>query len=259
MPNRTREYYDTIGWKPSGKTHEDARRGEDLRPCAAQYLHHCRLRFLDHVPQEGDNMLDFGCGPISDDTYLSFSRNFKKRYCVDFSKVALEEARRRLGDRGVYLCEDLLDSDLADDFFDCSISSYSLYHVDADLQERVVRKLLRVTKPLAPVLVGYGNHSDLLSLVPSLTAYLDSRSAAQPPGPYYFSHPLAWWKKFEDAASVTMHPLRTLDHAAQAALIPDGDVGKQLLTMLHEAEERHPDFFASWGRHYLVVLRKQRA
>jgi hypothetical protein len=54
-----------------------------------------------------------------------------------------------------------------------------------------------------------------------------------------------------------MHPLRTLDFASQAALIPDSVVGSALLAMLHEAEDTHPDFFAAWGRHYLVVLKKK--
>ena len=40
-------------------------------------------------------MLDMASGPIQYPEYLVYSSNFKKRYCVDLSKNALEAAKKK--------------------------------------------------------------------------------------------------------------------------------------------------------------------
>jgi SAM-dependent methyltransferase len=253
---QTRTFYETQ-WELTDGINGDARRWEDLRPCAADYVHGCRLRPLVHVPPSGENFLDAGSGPIDDDDYWSFSKNFQKRYCVDFSQTALDRARQRLGDRGVYLRGDFLDVDLPPDHFDCTLCYYVLFHVSAGLQEEFVRKMLRVTRPGAPVIVTYTNHDDLLASNPELLDLLSTRLPTGTSHPYYHSHPQNFWQKFEDVADVELHPLRTLETLAHKLLVPDGQAGRDLLNLLYQAEEAHPDFFVRRGHYYTVTLRKR--
>ena len=40
----------------------------------------------DFLPEKGKDILDFASGPIQYKEYLTYSKNFKKRHCVDFSR-----------------------------------------------------------------------------------------------------------------------------------------------------------------------------
>ena len=44
-----------------------------------------------------------------------------------------------------------------ENYFDCSVSLHTIYHIDKDIQENAVRKLLYVTKPGQPVIIIYSN------------------------------------------------------------------------------------------------------
>src|SRR5689334_23175198 len=115
------DFYNTTGWKAEGEITEDARLWEDLREHAREYVSKCRLRVLRHIPERGEYLLDMASGPIQYDEYLEYSRNFSKRYCVDLSLQALEGAKRKIGDHGVFLHGSFFDLSLEDNFFDCSI------------------------------------------------------------------------------------------------------------------------------------------
>jgi SAM-dependent methyltransferase len=256
----TRKYYDEIGWKPVNELmREDARRSEDTRPCASAYLLESRLRFARHVPPTGQAMLDFGCGPLEDDVYRSLSKNYDLRWCVDFSETALDSARLLLRDRGRYLRADVLDVDLPENHFDCSLSSYSLYHVNETLQADVVRKLLRATRPGAPVVVIYGNPNHLATLLPGLGDLVDLMVGRRPvvEGPYYHAHPVEWWDQFREDSDVELHPLRLLDFRTQMALVPNGAPGEAALRHLGVLESTYPTHFVRWGHQYVAVLKKR--
>ena len=79
------EFYNTEGWETEDGITEDARRWEDLREHAQEYVKKCRLRVCNHIPESGENILDMASGPIQYKEYLEYSRNFEKRYCVDLS------------------------------------------------------------------------------------------------------------------------------------------------------------------------------
>ena len=96
-------FYNSVGWELNEGVSEDAKRWEDLRECAQEYVSKCRLRICQHIPEKGDYILDMASGPIQYKEYLEYSKNFEKRYCVDLSSKALDEARKKIGDHGVYL------------------------------------------------------------------------------------------------------------------------------------------------------------
>src|SRR5665213_473309 len=158
-------FYNTVGWKTEEEITEDARRYEDLREYAGEYVSKCRLRLMRHIPASGDKILDMASGPIQYKEYLEYSRNYRKRYCVDLSSGALEDAKKKIGDHGEYICGSFFDLKIEEDFFDCTISMHTIYHVDKDRQEEIVRKLIAVTKPGEPVIIVYSNPRTLLNRI----------------------------------------------------------------------------------------------
>ncbi len=255
-------YYSTVGWQAADGVTEDARQWEDLRPCAAAYVSRCRRRVLRHIPPAGDKLLDMASGPVQYPEYLEYSRDFRRRYCVDLSAEALRQARERLGEHGVYLHGSFFDLNLPDDFFDCSLSLHTIYHIEADRQEEAVRKLLRVTKPGQPVIVVYSN-PDAVKLSPKALIPFRQRFKAwrrrrrQATGIYFRPHPLDWWQRFEDVADVEMHPWRSLTAVDQKRWIPDNRFGCWLFDRLFALEERYPAFFLRHFAYPMIVLRKR--
>ena len=63
------KFYNTSGWVTKENITEDAKRWEDLRPFAAEYVSKCRLRVLEHIPEFGENILYMASGLIQ---YVSF-------------------------------------------------------------------------------------------------------------------------------------------------------------------------------------------
>jgi ubiquinone/menaquinone biosynthesis C-methylase UbiE len=154
---RVSKFYNTLGWQTEDGITEDARRWEDLREYAKEYVSKCRLRVLRYIPDKGENMLDMASGPIQYKEYLEYSKNFKKRYCVDLSLGALETAKKKIGDHGVFLHGSFFEIPMEEDFFDCAVSLHTIYHIDKDKQEDAVRKLIYVTKPGQPIIIVYSN------------------------------------------------------------------------------------------------------
>ena len=258
-------FYNSIGWDASAGATTDALLWEDLRPHAAQYVHRCRMRVLDHIPPSGVNMLDLGSGPIQYPEYLEYSRNFQKRYCVDLSTAALEEAEKKIGDHGEFFGGSFFDIDFEENFFDCSISLHTIYHMDRDEQEAAIRKLLYVTKPGQPVVVVYTNNRNLIRIL-SFPVRMPARAIRTLLTPaerrrhgniYRYSHPPAWWSRFEDAAQVRFFPFRSLASEHQKLLFPNNRLGEAMFSYLFRMETRWPRFFARWFQYPIIVLTKR--
>ena len=261
MKNKAEEvvskFYSAEGWDISDGATEDARRWEDLRECAKEYLIKCRLRILRHIPESGgENMLDMASGPIQYKEYLEFSKNFRKRYCVDLSSKALDRAKERIGDHGVFLHGSFFDIELEENFFDCTLSLHTLFHIDKDRQEEAVRKLIKVTKQGKPVIVVYSNPNTWVSsspvrLIKSLIRKKDEENI------YFHPHPLSWWSKFNDVADVKILPWRTFGSGHQKRLIPDNWLGKKMLRILFDLEDAFPRFFVKHSFFPMIILTKK--
>ena len=260
---RVAEFYGSVGWDTEDEITEDARRWEDLRPHAAAYVSQCRLRVARHTSERGQYLLDMASGPIQYPEYLEYSRKFDKRYCVDLSAKALEAARRRIGDHGVFLQGSFFDLDLEDNFFDCSVSLHTIYHMDRERQEEAVRKLLRVTKPGKPVIIVYSNPHTIIDgfglprKVRRAVGRLVRRNRVVEPGVYFHAHPLRWWRRFADVAEVKIWPWRALAAHHQRRLIPDSPFGARLLERLFRAEDRFPRLFVRLFQYPMIVLVKR--
>lgn len=266
---RVSKFYNTVGWEAEGEITEDARRFEDLRENAKNYVSKCRLRVLRHIPDNGISILDMASGPIQYKEYLEYSKNFKKRYCVDLSLGALEKAKNKIGDHGVFLHGSFFNISLEENFFDSTISLHTIYHIDKDKQEEAVRKLIFVTKPGKPVIIVYSNPNTFVSFLSSSLPFrllkriknvlkkTEKKSKQQEDlSLYFYTHPIEWWNRFVDIASVKILPWRSFDSNTQKRLIPNNKIGRKMFDALFNLEERFPDFFIRHFQYPMIILTK---
>ena len=269
------KFYNKLGWETDVGITEDARRFEDLRESAKDYLSKCRLRVLRHIPETGENILDMASGPIQYEEYLEYSKNFKKRYCVDLSSSALEDAKKKIGDHGVFLNGSFFDIPLDENFFDCAISLHTIYHIDKDKQEEAVRKLIYVTKPGQPIIVVYSNPSKIFKWVSRLIRLpflllrkpkellekLIKKSVQKKDlDLYFYTHPIKWWNRFGDVATnIKIMPWRSLNTDIQKCLIPNNEMGKKMFDMIFNLEERFPNFFVKYFCYSMIIITKRKS
>jgi ubiquinone/menaquinone biosynthesis C-methylase UbiE len=262
------KFYNTVGWETEGEVTEDARRWEDLREYAKEYVSKCRLRVLSHIPERGENLLDMASGPIQYREYLEYSRNFEKRYCVDLSSSALKSAENKIGDHGVFLHGSFFDLPLEEDFFDCTVSLHTLYHIDKDQQEEAVNKLIKVTKPGKPVIIIYSNPNTMiasLKLLLPIRALKRIRSRLRKTGseqivnPYFHAYSIEWWNRFSDVSHVQVLPWRSFTAEVQKRLIPNNKIGGAVFKALFYLEERFPAFFVKYFQYPMVILTKRKS
>ncbi|MDY7015462.1 MAG: class I SAM-dependent methyltransferase [Cyanobacteriota bacterium] len=261
---RVSKFYNELGWETEENITEDAKRWEDLREHAREYVSKCRRRVLHHIPETGVNILDMASGPIQYKEYLEYSKNFQKRYCVDLSAKALESAEKKIGDRGVFLHGSIFDIPLEEDFFDCSISLHTIYHIDKDKQEEAVRKLIAATKPGKPIVIVYDNPNTIFSvplrIARAVRKFLKNSHQQTHPEElslYCYSHPLEWWNRFNDLAEIEILPWRSLRSDMQKILIPNNKIGSQMFKILFNLEERFPNFFVKHFQYPTIVLTKR--
>jgi hypothetical protein len=97
-------FYDLHGWKKDGRgRYQDEADFEDSRAVTYPYRKSCNLRVKRFLAPQGDFLLDAASGSVQYPEYLEYSAGYRKRVCIDFSLRALQEARDRLGDHGVYV------------------------------------------------------------------------------------------------------------------------------------------------------------
>lgn len=265
------KFYNTVGWETEGEITEDARRWEDLREYAKVYVSKCRLRVLRYIPDDGMNILDMASGPLQYKEYLEYSKNFKKRYCVDLSSGALEKAKKKIGDHGVFLHGSFFDIPFEENFFDCSVSLHTIYHIDKDRQEEAVRKLIYVTRPGQPIIIVYSNPDIVViriitfpfrllrkakSIMKKLTG---KRIQEEDPGLYFHAHHIKWWSRFNDVANVQTMPWRSFDSDTQKWLIPNNKIGRKMFDVLFNLEERFPRFFVKHFQYPMIILTKRKS
>ncbi len=159
---QVRQFYDKVGWQIVEDGNYQNARYEDLRPVARSYIHRCHLRVNRHLPAQGALLLDAGSGPVQYPEYLTYSENYTYRVCADISIVALMEARKRLGDRGLYVVTDVANLPFKDEAFDALVSLHTLHHLPQTEQKKAYREFYRALKNSASGVVVNGWTESLL-------------------------------------------------------------------------------------------------
>jgi len=257
MTNKKIEYvntfYNKFGWSKKKGNTLDATLFEDLRSCAKKYVSKCRLRLNRFIPKKGKNILDFASGPIQYREYLDYSKNFKIRHCVDFSKLAINSAKNKLGKRGKYYCNDFFKIKFRKNYFDCILSLHTIYHIEKNLQSNAINKLLYISKKNSPIIIVYSNPNTFLSRIKRLfTSKKKTKNDL-----YFFCHPIDWWERFNKDAKISIKPWRSFSSDHQKILFPDNYLGKKLFNFLFILEDKFEKFFVNHFQYYVVILKKK--
>lgn len=159
-----RAFYEEVGWQEIGEGLYQNARYEDLRPVAREYIRRCHLRLGRHLPAQGKRLLDAGSGPIQYPEYLEYSRGYGERVCLDLSRRALLEARRRIGAHGRFVVGDIAALPFVGGAFDGLVSLHTLHHLPGGEQPRAVAEMVRVLAPggRGVAVYSWGDHSPLM-------------------------------------------------------------------------------------------------
>ena len=159
------DWYNQFGWQTAdnGRCWDSIVFG-DFRPITQDYGHKTHLRPSKYLRGGGKYILDVASGAVPQPEYISYSDAFEKRICMDLSFVALQQARAKLGAKGIYILGDITNLPLQDDVCDAVMSLHTIYHVPADEQASALRELHRVLKPGRTGLIIYNweRHSLLM-------------------------------------------------------------------------------------------------
>ena len=151
-----RAFYDQVGWKMVDESLYQNAQYEDLRPVSRDYIHRCHMRVKKHLAPEGRYLLDAGSGPVQYPEYLSYSEDYHARVCMDISIVALQEARKRLGDHGRYVVADIAHLPFKPDVFDGIVSLHTVHHVPMEDKLPAYDELYRTLSPGRSMVVVNG-------------------------------------------------------------------------------------------------------
>ncbi|MGD9093912.1 MAG: class I SAM-dependent methyltransferase, partial [Anaerolineales bacterium] len=156
IKDQVREFYNQIGWQEVSDGLYQNARYEDLRPVSREYIHRCHMRVKRYLEPAGYLMLDAGSGPIQYPQYLEYSKEYRYRVCADISIVALQEARKRISERGLFVVADVANLPFKPDTFDGVVSLHTIHHLPADEHLQAYREVYRVLAPNRTAVVVNG-------------------------------------------------------------------------------------------------------
>jgi len=156
VKKNVREFYDRVGWQKDDDVHYQNAQYEDLRPVSQEYIHRCHMRVKRHLPAEGAYLLDAGSGPVQYPEYETYSEGYHARVCMDISIVALQEARKRLGEHGLYVVGDVAHLPFRSDVFDGIVSLHTIHHVPMKDKIGAYEELYRTLTPGRQMVVVNG-------------------------------------------------------------------------------------------------------
>lgn len=156
VKKNVREFYDRVGWKKDDDVHYQNAQYEDLRPVSQEYIHRCHMRVKRHLPAGGAYLLDAGSGPVQYPEYEAYSEGYHARVCMDISIVALQEARKRLGEHGLYVVGDVAHLPFRSDVFDGIVSLHTIHHVPMEDKISAYEELYRTLTPGRQMVVVNG-------------------------------------------------------------------------------------------------------
>jgi ubiquinone/menaquinone biosynthesis C-methylase UbiE len=281
VKQKVREFYDQVGWQTVSDGLYQNARYEDLRPVSREYIHRCHLRVNRHLAPQGRFLLDAGSGPVQYPEYLTYSKGYRYRVCADISILALREARKRLGDHGLFVVADVANLPFRADVFEGVVSLHTLHHLPLNEQKQAYHELYRVLTPgrsLAvvngwtdsPLMRRFGWLVSLMETTGKWIARLRGKEKATPRNDGKTTVPVkaaptgtfvekldAAWLRRELAElrpqiwvwrSVSVRFLRAVIHRLLG--------GRLWLRLLYALEERFPHYFGEKGQYPLIVIQK---
>jgi hypothetical protein len=210
--------------------------------------------------------------------------------CADISITALKEARKRIGERGLYVVADIADLPFKDDAFDGAVSLHTIHHLPEQEHLLAYQELYRVLAQERTAVVVNGWSS------PPLTRFLEAplrwkkslrklrqnisghsvpavrpdeggrrlrsnssslQGEETPKGTFVQKNNAAWLKRTLGQQMVLeILVWRSVSVRFLRAYIHPRLAGRWWLRRLYGLEERFPHFFGENGQYPLIVIRK---
>ncbi len=283
IKQQVREFYDQVGWQEVSEGVYQNAHYEDLRPVSREYIHRCHLRVLRHLKPTGRFLLDAGSGPIQYPEYLEYSRGYSHRVCLDISVVALQEARKRINEHGLYVVADIAHLPFRSNSFDGIISLHTIHHIPEEEHLAAYQELYRSLAPgckgvvvngwpscrlmrWANPLIRFSQRLQCLVARKNAKINLDEvkgdfigkpKPGEQPKGTFTRKLGVVWMKK----AVATQIPIsilvwRSVSVRFLRALVHPWMGGRLCLRLLYWLEERFPRFCGENGQYPLIVIEK---
>ncbi|MCD6576489.1 MAG: class I SAM-dependent methyltransferase [Anaerolineaceae bacterium] len=271
-----KRFYNQIGWqKVSEGTYQNAQY-EDLRPVSREYIHKCHLRINRFLKSDGKYLLDAGSGPIQYPEYLTYSKGYQFRVCLDISIVALQEAQDRIGSKhGLFVVADVANLPFADEIFDGIVSLHTLHHLTDSDYVPAYKNLKRVLKvDCTAVIVNGWDESVLMhwfnkpvlvmeriinTFNPSSKEVKKNTSGVSKNPKGTFVHKLNAQRLRDLLGSdfpISISVWRSVSVRFLRAMIHPMLLGKIWLWMLFRLEEMFPTFFGEKGQYPLITFTK---
>ncbi len=266
----TRAFYDNEGWgKHSSGLYRDTAKFVDTRPVSLKFTRDCMVRLNNKYFRKGGKyLLDAGCGPIAHDELLGYDAAFDKRVCVDLSVAALAEARRKIGDRGVYLQGDLTNLPIETGSVDAAMCYHVIYQLPEALQAKAFEEIWRVLKPGGVAVVVYWWTNPKLALRAERVARMlfgkqkrASTAAAEPAEaaagkPDHNVMSLDWFTSKTWPFEYSFDTYRTVSNTMMRETIPNDWRGALFLKGLMLFQKLFPSYSGKHGEMPAIIIRK---
>lgn len=253
------DFYDRLGWRynKNEKTFEDTVLFTDTRAVMQPYFARSHKRDLGLFQSGGACLVELGPGALP---ALSYGEAFQHHLCIDISIQGLEEARRVLQDRGIFVIADASALPLNADFCTHFIGSHCLYHMPD--QKSVLREITRVLAPNGIALLHYslGGHSWADRLARILARF--KPMAAEPTGVEALYLPFAansldwFFENIPASCSVSIRCHMAFPKSVTQLLIPDQWLGSLMLHTLSIGEKFLRGKWAKACQYVSIIITK---
>lgn len=275
-------FYDNIGWKLFDDTHfVDAEKFEDLRPVAIDYFNNCNNRVKRYIKQSGKFILDAGSGPIQYDGYLVYSEDYEYRICVDLSFESLKQAKKKLGNKGIYILGDITKLPLQDNVLDAAIALNAIYHIPKDEQATALNEINRALKPghTAAVVYTWGDKYSLFMnlaliyikvwmaiqkigrifklILEKLKILPAKKIISENPVLYFHAFPYGHFNNTNWDFKLDIYVWRSISVPFSKIYIHPFLGGKKILKMIYNWEDKHPTTAGKYGQYPLFIMTKK--
>ncbi len=275
IKQQVRKFYDQVGWQLEADGLFQNAHYEDLRPVSAEYIHRCHGRVGRHLKSSGKFLLDAGSGPVQYEEYMDYLRGYIYRVCADISIVALVEARKKLGDKGLYVVSDIANLPFKAGVFDGVMSMHTIHHLPREDHRVAYQELFRVLVPDSTAVVVNGwTDSALTGWLERLVKTFNrtrrklGKSAGtvkknkkvdqiKEKGTFVQKYNASWLKaELSGVVPIKILVWRSASVRFLRTFIHQGLGGRQLLRWLFALEEKYPRFFGENGQYPLIVIKK---
>ncbi|NTW44219.1 MAG: class I SAM-dependent methyltransferase [Anaerolineaceae bacterium] len=285
VKQQVRKFYDQVGWQIVSDGFYQNARYEDLRSVSQDYIGKCHMRINRHLIRPGKYLLDAGSGPIQYPAYLTYSEGYQYRICADISIVALKEARKRIGQKGLFVVADVAQLPFCENAIDGVVSLHTLHHLPLSEQKKAYKDIYRVlANGKSAVLVNGWTESSLMNkwqwfvrLMETIGGWVaqirrkkpseeklvnttqKSEKQKKPTGTFVEKLDAAWIRRELEGKDLQILVWRSVSVRFLRAVIHELLAGKLWLKLLYNLEEKYPEYYGEHGQYPLIVFRKSGA